>query len=111
MELSTVKIEVYLPEDSLDALREALDQAGLCRVGTYSHVMAVLDNRGYWKPLAGSQPFLGAVGELCSAPEVKAEFPCPSDRVKDAIRVIRKVHPYEEPVFYVLPVLNELFEE
>lgn len=108
MKFSTVKIEVYLPAQTLPLLQRELDRRGLCRVGAYSHVMAVVNNTGYFKPLDGSCPYVGEPGALCAEPELKAEFPCPADRVEEAVEAIRAVHPYEEPVWYVIPVLNEI---
>ncbi|MBQ3089487.1 MAG: cytochrome C biogenesis protein [Oscillospiraceae bacterium] len=106
---TTVKLEVYLPPQTLEPLRQALDQAGLCRVGNYSHVMAVQPSRGYWKSLEGSDPWLGTVGELTQADELKVEFPCPAERAEEAAAIIRRVHPYEEPVYYIIPVQNDIF--
>lgn len=42
--------------------------------------------------------------------EVKIEIYIPEEYVKKAIEVIRRVHPYEEPLFNIVPILNDLFE-
>lgn len=30
--------------------------------------------------------------------------------VKDAIKVIHKIHPYEEPLYHIIPLLNCMYE-
>ena len=38
------------------------------------------------------------------------EVRCKIEYVKNAIKVIKKVHPYEEPVYNIVPLLNNIFE-
>ncbi len=99
-----VKIEVYIPEDCVEKLRFALNDAGLLRIGLYDHTVAVSEITGYWRPLEGANPEEGTVGEITCAREAKMEFRVRKDRAPMAVSVIRTVHPYEEPVFYVIPL-------
>ncbi len=102
-----VKIECYIPEEYVARLREALNAVGALTVdGVYDSCMAVSSVRGSWRPLAGAQPYLGRVGELCEAPEAKVEFACRDALYPTAAEVIRRVHPYEKPVIHIIPLLN-----
>lgn len=105
-----VKIEVYVPEEYIEKLREELNKANACRIGNYDNCVAVINVRGYWRPLEGSRPFLGQVGEMCQAHECKVEVKCRREYVKSAIKAIKSIHPYDEPSFNIMPLINDMFE-
>lgn len=110
MEFAEFKVEIYVPEEYIVKLRDELNKVNACRVGDYDNCMSINKTRGYWRPLDGSNPFNGEVGKICEGEECKVEIRCKREYVKDALKVIRKVHPYEEPVINVIPIMNELFE-
>lgn len=110
MEIKEVKLEIYIPEEFVESLRDALVCIGLCRVGNYSHVISYQDTKGFWKPLEDSNPYLGTKGEICAGSETKMEVRCPVEKVTEAMAVIRKIHPYEEPLINIVPLLNQCFE-
>jgi len=56
--------------------------------------------------LAGANPALGRVGELARVTEVKLESIMPERLIDRAIRAIRRAHPYEEPAYDIIPLLN-----
>lgn len=104
-------IEVFIPEVYVDALREALHQAGAGRVGNYDHCASIMDVRGYWRPLDGSQPWDGKPGEISQGRECKVESRCKKADVAAVIEAIHHVHPYEEPFISVIPIANHLFPD
>ena len=102
-----VKIECFIPDAYVGQLRDALNKTGALTVdGRYDHCMAVSKVRGSWRPLEGSNPFAGVVGELCEAEEAKGEFACKDELRRAAVRAIKDVHPYETPVINVIPLFN-----
>jgi len=107
--IAVVKLEIFIPEEYLDALGEALYQAGAGRIGNYDHCKSITRVEGTWRPLEQAQPFMGETGKISRAAELKVEVNCASERVAETLEAIRKVHPYEEPVINVLPLLNHLF--
>jgi hypothetical protein len=109
MEFKAIKLEIFIPEDHIDPLREALHEVGVGRLGEYDHCLSVTQVSGYWRPLPGSDPHEGEVGAVSHATEGKVEVVCPFALVADALKAIRTVHPYEEPLINVLPLLNHLF--
>ncbi|MAT41620.1 MAG: cytochrome C biogenesis protein [Anaerolineaceae bacterium] len=109
-DIQNYKIEVYLPEEALEAIQTALNKAGAGFVGNYDHVFAITQVTGNWRPLAGSSPYQGTLGKMESAPELKMEIDCRSEFVSQAILAIRTNHPYEEPLIRVIPILNEWFD-
>jgi len=97
-ETAFCKLEIFVPASHFDAVREALRLAGAGHVGNYDNCLSVSEVTGYWRPLPGSDPYLGEVGELESAPELKVEVLCRADRLKETIAAVKAVHPYEVPV-------------
>lgn len=110
MEIKEVKIEIYIPEEYIIDLRDELNRANACRVGDYDNCMSVTNVKGYWRPLEGANPYNGQVGEICEGEECKVEVRCKMEYVKNAIEAIKKIHPYEEPLFNIIPIINDLFE-
>jgi len=106
-----VKLEIFIPTAYVDALRDALGQAGAGRIGNYDHCCAVMPVTGYWRPLPGAQPHQGQIGQPEQGDECKVEVRCPRTAVSRALQAIRRVHPYEEPVINIIPLVNHLFEE
>lgn len=105
----SVKIEVFIPEAYLDALDETLFQAGAGKIGDYDHCKSITRVEGTWRPLEQANPFMGKIDQISHASEVKVEVNCAWEAVSSVLQAIRKMHPYEEPVINVLPLLNHLF--
>lgn len=109
MNFKKVKIEVYIPEEYRDKLREALNDIGVLGVGNYDNVMSVTKVTGYWRPLKNANPFDGEINKLSKASEDKIEFATDINNVENAVKVIKEVHPYEEPVINIIPLINDRF--
>lgn len=90
-------------------LADALSEIGVGVIGNYDHCVALVPVRGFFRPMEGANPFEGKVGELNEVAEYKLEVNCRRELVKEAIKVIKRVHPYEEPLINVIPLANHLF--
>lgn len=106
VDVKNVKMELYVPEAYVEPIREALVRIGACRVGNYDHVVSYHSIKGTWRPLENSNPFNGAIGEICCGTEVKTEVRCPVELAERAVNTVKKIHPYEEPVINVIPLLE-----
>jgi hypothetical protein len=104
-----VKLEIYIPETSIKHLQEVLHQVHAGHIGNYDHCLSITNVRGYWRPLEGANPFQGHIGDITEGTECKVEVRCQRDFVSDALKAIRRIHPYEEPLINVIPLVNELF--
>ncbi len=109
MEFNQVKIEVFIPEDYVSALQEEISAAGAGRIGNYDHCCSVTRVRGYWRPLEGANPFDGQVGKISEGQECKVEVNCSRKAVHEVIKAIRQIHPYEEPLINIIPLLNDQY--
>lgn len=98
------KLEIFAPEDCLDALQAALAQADAGHLGRYDSCLSYSLVTGCWRPLEGSRPYLGREGEVCRQREVKVEVTCRTEQVERVLAAVKAVHPYEEPVINVIPL-------
>lgn len=103
------KIEIYLPEEYIILLRDKLNEINACRVGDYDNVVSITKIRGYWRPLEDANPFTGENNKINEGTECKMELRCKRECVKAAIVVIKENHPYEEPLFNIIPIMNSYF--
>ncbi|MCY6482985.1 cytochrome C biogenesis protein [Clostridium aestuarii] len=107
MQFNTFKIETFIPEEYLKELRKNLNDIGALTIGgNYDNCMSLSKVTGFWRPLDGADPFEGTIGEICEEKECKVEFCCKKEIVKKAVDTIKKVHPYEEAVINIIPILS-----
>lgn len=104
IEFSCCKLEIFIPENHLPALQQALQQAGAGHIGSYDSCLSYSPVTSCWRPLAGSQPYLGQVGALSTEQELKVEVTCRREKLEETLAAVKAVHPYEEPVINVIPL-------
>ena len=109
METPYCKLEIFLPEDSLPALREALWSQDAGHIGRYDRCLSWSPVTSCWRPLAGTDPYLGTPVLLSTEPELKVEVTCPTGQVDRTVEAVKRVHPYEEPVINVIPLYRTSF--
>ncbi|SHE29790.1 dinuclear metal center protein, YbgI/SA1388 family [Caldanaerobius fijiensis DSM 17918] len=97
------KVVVFVPKGYLDAVRDAMSEAGAGHIGNYSHCTFACEGIGTFKPLQGSNPFIGQVGKLEKAEEYRLETIVPESRLDAVIKAMLSVHPYEEVAYDVYP--------
>ena len=95
------KICVYVPEKSVETVKQALFDSGAGRIGNYDSCCWQTAGTGQFRPLAGSNPAVGSLNTVEKIVEIKIELVCEDERVAAAIQAIRDSHPYEEPAFDV----------
>ena len=100
------KLEIFLPKDYFDALKRALGEVDAGHIGRYDRCLSYSSVMSCWRPLEGTNPYLGKEGEVSCEPELKVEVTCRRERLEETIRAIKAVHPYEEPVINVIPLLR-----
>ena len=101
-----VKIVVFVPEENAGAMRQALGEAGAGKIGEYSFCSFSVKGMGRFKPSANAHPHVGKPGESETVDEERIEVACEKEQVAEIINVIKKVHPYEEVVVDIYPMLS-----
>jgi hypothetical protein len=95
------KLVVFVPADALDAVREALFEAGAGRIGGYERCSWYTEGTGTFLGGEGTRPAVGERGAEERVPEVRLETVYPAGKHGDVIAALRLAHPYEEPAFDV----------
>ncbi len=95
------KICLYVPENSVETVKQALFDAGAGRIGNYDYCCWQTMGTGQFRPLENSQPAIGTLNEIEQLNEVKLELVCEDSLVKQAISAMKLSHPYEEPAYHV----------
>ncbi|WNZ57558.1 YqfO family protein [Microbulbifer sp. MKSA007] len=93
------KLCVYIPESHLEAVKQALFSVGAGRIGDYDSCCWQVLGEGQFRPLDGSQPFIGQSGQVETVMEYRVEMVCADELVDAALDAMRAAHPYEEPAF------------
>lgn len=100
------KICVYVPEKYVEKVKQALFDAGAGRIGNYDRCCWQTEGIGQFRPLQNSSPAIGSLNEVERVREVKIELVCVDELVKQAIQAMKDSHPYEEPAFDVLQLVE-----
>ena len=93
------KLITFVPEAHLDAVSDALFNAGAGQIGDYTHCSFRSSGTGTFLGGGGTNPTVGRRGQLERAPEVRLETVTPIARLADVLAALRRTHPYEEPAF------------
>ena len=96
------KLGFYVPPSHLEAVKTALFAAGAGRIGNYDSCAWQSPGQGQFRPLRGSQPYLGQTGVVETVEEYRVELVCADELVQQVIHALRAAHPYEEPAFDVV---------
>lgn len=100
-----VKIVVFVPEENADKVRHVLGEAGAGKIGEYSFCSYSIKGVGRFKPSDKANPHIGSAGKLEAVGEERIEVACDKEQAPKIIEVIKKVHPYEEVVVDIYPML------
>ncbi len=96
------KLIVFVPEDSINKVADAMFEAGAGAIGNYSQCSYRSDGTGTFLPGEGSNPAIGKRGELEYVNEIKLESIVPAAKIENCIRAMKEAHPYEAPAFDVI---------
>ncbi len=66
--------------------------------------------QGQFRPLAGSDPYIGRQGEVEQVDEYRVEMVCKRSAIRHAVQAMIAAHPYEEPAWDVVELVTELPE-
>lgn len=100
------KIAVYVPQGYEEIVKNAMCNAGAGFIGNYSNSTFQTQGIGTYKPLEGTNPFIGEIGKIEKVEEVKIETVVPQKYLEKVINAMLNVHPYEEVAYDVYPLEN-----
>jgi dinuclear metal center YbgI/SA1388 family protein len=100
------KLVVFVPHQSLEPVRAALIAAGAGSLGDYDSCTFTSTGVGSFRPLPGADPTIGRVGDVQHVAETRLETVLPRHRRAAVLAALRAAHPYEEPAFDLLAMVD-----
>jgi len=97
--IKRVKLIVKTPKENVDEIRQVLGDAGSGITGDYTHCSVAIDFIGTFKRKDKT--------DIVVTDGVKIEVVCEMDKAKSVIQKVKEVHPYEEPVIDIIPLIEE----
>ena len=101
-----LKLIYYVPESHLETTKTAIFAAGAGGIGNYEHCAWQVLGTGQFKPVQGAHPFIGELDLLEQIPEWRVETIVPEDKVKKVTKALKASHPYEEPAFEFIQMVE-----
>jgi hypothetical protein len=100
------KLVWFVPEEALDATRDAVFGAGAGRIGDYERCSWYAAGTGTFLPGAGADPTIGEVGREERVAELRVETVVPVERAGEVVRALLDAHPYEEVAYELYPLVE-----
>ena len=101
-----LKLGFYVPVEQKDSVKQALFAAGAGRIGNYDCCAWETLGQGQFRPLQGSQAFIGSVDELECVQEYRVEMVLADECKQAVIDALHQSHPYETPAFDLVRLEN-----
>lgn len=101
------KLEVYVPTDSAEILRNALFVAGAGNIGFYDECSFTIKGDGTFRPLEGSNPVTGTHNERENANEVLINVIFEDYKTNQILFAMKENHPYEEVAYQLITLEND----
>lgn len=102
-----VKVVVFVPEESVEHVRNAMAEAGAGVIGQYTHCSFRVMGTGSFVPLPMAQPYIGNIGKLEEVEEYRLEMVCAGSWRDYVIAAMLENHPYDEVAYDVYELANE----
>jgi hypothetical protein len=100
------KLVWFVPEDALDATRDAVFAAGAGRIGGYERCSWYTPGTGTFLAREGADPAIGQVGREERVAELRVETVVPAARAREIVSALVAAHPYEEVAFELYPLVE-----
>ncbi|TCT15577.1 dinuclear metal center YbgI/SA1388 family protein [Natranaerovirga pectinivora] len=100
------KLVVFTPITHGDNVREAICNVGAGHIGNYSHCTYNIQGEGTFKPLEGTNPYIGEQGQLEKVEEIRIETIVKEKDMPKVIKSLLEAHPYEEVAYDIYPLEN-----
>ena len=106
MTIQYLKLEIFIPATHFRILQKALQSADAGHIGNYDSCLSYSPVKGTWRPLEGTTPYIGKKNEISEEEEYKVEVTIKKENLEKTMAAVKKIHPYEEPVFDFYPLDN-----
>jgi hypothetical protein len=94
-----LKLCFYVPESHLKKVKNAVFAAGAGKIDTYDQCCWQVKGQGQFRPLAGSNAFIGEQGKLEEVDEYRVEMLLDDALKREILNAFKEAHPYEVPAY------------
>lgn len=101
------KLEVYIPGDYTEIVKNALFNAGAGHLGYYDECSFQLRGHGNFRPMEGSNPFSGKIGVRENGEEDLISVILEDYKLNTVLAAMKAAHPYEEVAYQVISLDNQ----
>ena len=102
-----MKLVTFVPVAHVDAVSEAMWQAGAGQIGNYDRCAYRMTGTGTYRPVDGANSFAGHIGEQHEEAEVRVEVVFPVAITGRVVSAMLAAHPYEEPAYDLFKLENK----
>ncbi len=100
-----LKLVFFVPETHKELVKQAVFAQGAGQYEGYDHCCWEVLGIGQFKPLTGSQPFIGEPDKTELVAEYRVEMICRRAHIKAVVKALISTHPYEEPAYTIVPMI------
>ncbi len=101
------KLEVYVPTEFSEKVKDALFDAGAGNIGFYDECSFALPGTGTFRPIKGSNPFSGKLNVRENAEENSISVIFENFKKDKILAALKSAHPYEEVAYQIINLENE----
>jgi len=98
------KLIYFVPLDAKEKTKEALFNIGVGRYENYEFCSFETLGVGQFKPIGDANPHIGRLDRVEKVQEYKVEMICSDELIKEAVKVLKESHPYEEVAYEVFRI-------
>jgi dinuclear metal center YbgI/SA1388 family protein len=100
------KLVVFVPNESLDQVDQAIFEAGGGKIGNYEECHFRTSGIGTFKPNQQANPTIGKRGTRSQVEEFRVEYLVRNHHVSSVLSAMNQAHPYEEVAYEIYPIQN-----
>ncbi len=101
------KVSVFVPNEHVEKVSEAIFEAGGGIIGDYNKCSYRVNGKGTFEGNEHSNPTIGTKQNFETVDEIKLEVIANKWDLHKVINALIKSHPYEEPAYDIYPLLNK----
>ncbi len=101
------KFTVFVPEEAVEKVHTAIAESGGGHIGNYSDCTFRTAGEGTFRPLEGTDPYIGKKDKLEKVKEKKIETIVTEDKLSTLVNKVKEAHPYEEVAYDIYPLNNK----
>ncbi|MEE1869755.1 YqfO family protein [Pseudomonas auratipiscis] len=95
------KLAFFVPPSHVEVVKAAVFAAGGGRIGDYDCCAWQVLGQGQFRPLDGSQPFIGQTGVVEQVEEWRVELVVADELIQSVVAALKHSHPYQTPAYEV----------